>query len=63
MLKKKRNSKLQGASARSRDFKGPTIKPLRQYVIPALGDDSLDIVVIHEECNNLGYKKRSSLCR
>ena len=44
---KKLNNKLRGASARIRDFRGATIKHLKQHVLPSLVDDTPDITVIH----------------
>ena len=58
---KKLNNKLRGASARIRDFRGATIKHLQHHVLPSLVDDTQDTVVIHEGCNDLGYKNKEAL--
>ena len=55
------NNKLRGASARTRDFRGATIKHLKHHVLPSLVDDTPDIAVIHGGCNDLGYKNKEAL--
>ena len=61
MLKQKKlNNKLRAASVCIQDFGGATIKH-KHHLFSSLVDDTLDIAVIHEGCNDLGYTNKEAL--